>query len=250
MEMGGEKRYALLLAAKDSEYAKKVYGGYYNVFLAAFGEEGERWDLYKVIDGEFPDMNELQKYDGFVISGSPSDAYGNDCWVLKLCFLLQTLHSMKKKVLGICFGHQVLCRALGGKVGKAYTGWDVGLRKVYILKDSAPCCFVDDLGEIPTSVSIIEIHQDEVYEVPFGAEVIACSDKTGVEMFTIGDHILGIQGHPEYTKDILCNLIDRLVNMDTIEKDFGDKVKFGLQTAEPDGKCLQRICRNYLKGRY
>ena len=40
-----------------------------------------------------------------------------------------------------------------------------------------------------------------------GAEVIAFSDKTGVEMFTIGDHILGIQGHPEYTKDILNNLL-------------------------------------------
>lgn len=50
-----------------------------------------------------------------------------------------------------------------------------------------------------------------------GAEVIAFSDKTGVEMFTIGDHILGIQGHPEYSKDILNNLIDRLLNQDAIE---------------------------------
>lgn len=50
-----------------------------------------------------------------------------------------------------------------------------------------------------------------------GAEVIAFSDKTGVEMFTMGDHILGIQGHPEYTKDILNNLIDRLLNSSCIE---------------------------------
>ena len=50
-----------------------------------------------------------------------------------------------------------------------------------------------------------------------GAEVIAYSNKTGVEMFTIGDHILGIQGHPEYTKDILNNLIDRLLTNGSIE---------------------------------
>lgn len=56
-----------------------------------------------------------------------------------------------------------------------------------------------------------------MWEVPLGAEVIAFSDKTGVEMFTIGDHIMGVQGHPEYTKDILCNLIDRLLNNDAIE---------------------------------
>jgi GMP synthase-like glutamine amidotransferase len=110
-----------------------------------------------------------------------------------------------------------LCRALGGKVRKAYSGWDVGLRKVSIVKELAPCCFFDDLGEIPTSLSIIECHQDEVFEVPFGAEVIGFSDKTGVEMFAIGDHVLGIQGHPEYTNDIIHNLIDRLLNMDAIE---------------------------------
>ncbi|MFS7935617.1 putative class I glutamine amidotransferase [Helianthus anomalus] len=57
----------------------------------------------------------------------------------------------------------------------------------------------------------------QVWEVPTGAQVIAFSDKTGVEMFTIGDHILGIQGHPEYPKDILNNLIDRLLNQDSIE---------------------------------
>lgn len=249
MKVEGEKRYGLLLATKDSDYVKKVYDGYFNVYLAAFGEEGERWELFRVIDGEFPDVNELQNYDGFVVSGSPSDAYGNDYWILKLCLLLQTLDAMEKKILGICFGHQVLCRALGGKVRKAYSGWDVGLRKVSIVKELAPRCFFDDLGEIPTSLSIIECHQDEVFEVPFGAEVIGFSDKTGVEMFAIGDHVLGIQGHPEYTNDIIHNLIDRLLNMDAIEKGFADKVRFGLQTAEPDRKGWERICRNFLKGR-
>ena len=107
MKAEGGKRYAVLLATKDSDYAKKVYGGYFNVYLAAFGEEGESWDLFRVIDDEFPDVNKLQNYDGFVVSGSPSDAYGNDIWILKLCLLLQTLDAMEKKVLGICFGHQV-----------------------------------------------------------------------------------------------------------------------------------------------
>lgn len=101
------RRYALLLAARDSEYVKKVYGGYFNLFIAAFGEEGEQWDLFRVVEDDFPDMNELIHYDGFVISGSPFSAYSSDLWIIKLCFLLQTLDAMGKKVLGICFGHQV-----------------------------------------------------------------------------------------------------------------------------------------------
>ncbi|KAL4317793.1 hypothetical protein GQ457_18G004350 [Hibiscus cannabinus] len=240
----GERRYALLLAATDSEYVKRVYGGYFNVFVAAFGEEGERWDLFRVVDGEFPDMSELYKYDGFVISGSPHDAYGNEHWVLKLCFLLQTLDAMEKKVLGICFGHQILCRSLGGKVGKACSGWDIGLRKVKIV--SVPS-FMEELDEIPSSLSIIECHQDEVFEVPMGADVIAFSDKTGVEMFSVGHHILGIQGHPEYTKDILFNLIDRLLDNNSIQREFAENAKIGLEIAEPDRKSWEKICRNFLK---
>ncbi|CAL1358592.1 unnamed protein product [Linum trigynum] len=233
------KRYALLMAARDSDYVKKAYGGYFNVFFAAFGEKGERWDLFRVVDGEFPDVDDLHGYDGFVVSGSPYDAYGNDEWILELCFLLKTLDFMKKKVLGICFGHQVLCRALGGKVGKAVNGWDIGLRRVEMVED--------DLMQAPPSLSIIECHQDEVWEVPPAAKVVAVSEKTGVEMFAIGGHILGIQGHPEYTKDILFSIIDRLLNDGFIERELAEKAKSGLEVDEPDRNRWEKICRDFLK---
>lgn len=112
-----------------------------------------------------------------------------------------------------------MCRALGGKVGKAYSGWDIGVREVRMLKENFPLIsfFEDDSKEIPQALSIIECHQDEVWEVPAGAQVIAISDKTNVEMFAFGDNIMGIQGHPEYTKDILNNLIDRLLSNNSIE---------------------------------
>lgn len=112
MKVKGEqqRRYAVLLTRRDSdsEYVKKVYGGWFNLYVATYGEEGDRWDLFRVVDGEFPDMNDLINYDGFVIGGSPYDAYGNDAWIVKLCFLLHTLDAMSKKLLVICFGHQAL----------------------------------------------------------------------------------------------------------------------------------------------
>ncbi|CAN4113293.1 unnamed protein product [Withania somnifera] len=227
-----------------------MYGGYFNVFVKAFGDQEydeEKWDLFRVVDGEFPNMDELVNYEGFVVSGSPFDAYGNEHWILKLCLLLQTLYLMHKKVLGICFGHQVLCRALGGKVGKANNGWDIGLRKLNIVKDFSTHSFLSDLEEIPLALSIIECHQDEVWEVPKGAEIVAISEKTNVEMFIMDDHILGIQGHPEYTKDILFNLIDRLLSNGSIESEFAENAKSKLHKAEPDRKCLERICKKFLK---
>lgn len=104
--MGG-KKFALLLCAEDSEYVKKMYGGYFGVFLKMLAEEGEAWDLYRVACGEFPMDEKIDGYDGFVISGSCRDAHGNDAWICRLLALLKKLDDMKKKVLGICFGHQV-----------------------------------------------------------------------------------------------------------------------------------------------
>lgn len=247
------KKYALLLAAHDSEYVKKVYGGYLNVFMAAFGEEGEIWDLYRVVEGEFPDINELETYDGFIVSGSPFDAYGNEDWILELCLLLQTLDAMQKKILGICFGHQVLCRALGGKVGRSPTGWDIGLREIKIDNEeylSSQLNLENFNHEIPLSLTIIECHQDEVWEVPIDAEVVAFSDKTRVEMFTIGNHILGTQGHPEYTKDILYNIIDRLLSNGSIEEEFAVATRSKMENSEPDKDSWEKICKIFLKGRH
>ena len=67
-------------------------------------------------------------------------------------------------------------------------------------------------------------------------------------MFTIGEHIMGIQGHPEYTPDILCNLIDRLLNNDAIERGFAEEAKLTMEIAEPDRKSWEKICRSFLKG--
>lgn len=105
--MGG-KRFAVLMCAEDSEYVKKMYGGYFGVFVRMLEEEGENWEMFKVASGEFPEDHELSFYDGFVITGSCSDAHGNDTWVRDLLSLIIKLDNMNKKILGICFGHQVL----------------------------------------------------------------------------------------------------------------------------------------------
>ena len=105
--MGG-KRFAVLLCAEDSDYVKKMYGGYFGVFVRMLAEEGETWDVYRVASGEFPEDDEIELFDGFVITGSCNDAHGNDVWICKLLNLLKKLDSMNKKILGICFGHQVI----------------------------------------------------------------------------------------------------------------------------------------------
>ncbi|XP_010525777.1 PREDICTED: gamma-glutamyl peptidase 5 [Tarenaya hassleriana] len=244
-----QRRFALFLATPDSEFVKKTYGGYYNVFLSTFADEGEQWDLFRVVDGEFPGDDDLHCYDGFVISGSPHDAFADSDWILKLCSICQKLDDMKKKVLGICFGHQIICRIKGGKVGRSPGGLDMGLRNITIAKEAVkPEGYFGE--EIPTSLAIIKCHQDQVLELPETATVLASSDFCNIEMFSVGDHILCIQGHPEYNKDILFEIIDRVhLTLKLIQKEFADKAKGTMENAEADRKRWETLCKNFLKGR-
>ncbi|KAH7575537.1 hypothetical protein JRO89_XS02G0137000 [Xanthoceras sorbifolium] len=243
--MGG-KRFAILMCGEDSEYVKKKYGGYFGVFVKMLAEEGETWDVYRVVSGEFPDEDEIGSYDGYVISGSCNDAHGNDVWICRLIALLNKLDSMKTKVLGFCFGHQILGRALGGKTGRALRGWDLGVTAVHLSSSSSK---LFSSLKIPAALSIIECHRDEIRELPAKAEVIAWSDKTGIEMFRYGDHIMGIQGHPEYTKDILLSIIDRLLQRNLIVDSLAEEAKTKLEEVEPDREAWKKLCTSFLKGR-
>nr|KYP61199.1 Putative glutamine amidotransferase-like protein C13C5.04 [Cajanus cajan] len=234
------------MCAEESEYMKKAYGGYFEVFMRMLAEEGETWDVYKVLRGEFPQDHDLLLYQGYVITGSCRDAHGNDKWIHDLLTLLRNLDSINKKILGICFGHQILGRALGGKVIPSPTGWDIGVRTI-TFSPSLP--FALSSLDLPSRLPIIECHRDEVRELPVKAEVIAYSDKTGIEMFTYGDHIMGIQGHPEYSKDILLHLIDRLIQRDYIIDAIAVEARERINAMwEPDTEAWKRLCVTFLKG--
>ncbi|CAK9165167.1 unnamed protein product [Ilex paraguariensis] len=218
--MAAGKRFALLLCAKDTDYVKSNYGGYYGVFVGMLADEGETWDVYRVEGGEFPDDKAIGEYNGFVISGSCGDAHGDDVWILG--------------------------RALGGKTGRAISGWDIGVRTIHFSSSSSSKLFTS--LKLPSPLSVIECHRDEVWEVPAKAEVIAWSDKTGVEMFRYGDHIMGIQGHPEYTKDILLHLVDLLLHRNMIMDSYADEVKARVESSEPDRGAWKKLCISFLKG--
>lgn len=243
------KRFGVLLCAPDESYLKKKYGGYFTLFASLLSEPGETWDLFRVVDHQFPATEDLCNYHGFVVTGSRYDAHGNDLWILKLCNLLQTLYAMDIKVLGICFGHQVLCRALGGKIGRSLAGWDIGVRKIRV-SDKLSAKYPG--FKIPSVISIIECHQDKVYRAPLGAEIVGSSVKTNIEMFCVGDNIMGIQGHPEYTTDILFHLVDGILDKNLAEVrvflNFQEKInEDALQKKQPDRDIWQKICKSFLK---
>lgn len=105
---------------------------------------------------------------------------------------------------------QLIARVKGGKVGRARKGPELCLGNITILKDAvSPENYFGE--EVPTSLRIIKSHQDEVLVLPENAKLLAYSSMYEVEMYSIEDNFLCIQGHPEYNRDILIDILDRVL---------------------------------------
>ncbi|KAL2613058.1 hypothetical protein R1flu_024750 [Riccia fluitans] len=213
-------------------------------FRASVEKGKDTWDVYPVVEGIFPSDEDLEKYDGFVLTGSRHDAHANEPWILKLCELLQSLHEKKSRMLGICFGHQVMSRAFGGKTGRAEVGWEIGLRKVQLMDTMFTKPYAVGL---PPVIKLYTVHRDQVQELPLGGELLGLSERTGIEMFSIGDHVLAIQGHPEFTEDVVTDLIDSRLASGILKEEEAKMSRESLKEGLPDRDLLQQMCKAFLK---
>ena len=185
------KKFALLIA---SEIPRKIniYGDLGDLFYDFLYDENEIWDKYKCYEDEFPE--DLLEYDGFIITGSEFYASDNKPWIERLKHLIRELHKLKKNLLGECFGHHIIAVALGGKVGKKNADYVPGMFTLNITKDGYERFpQLEGYSELVYS----KCHTEIVTELPPEAKLIATGSDTLVEIFSIGDHILGLQGHPE-----------------------------------------------------
>lgn len=172
--------------------ALKQHGSYPEMFERLLGAEASEFQFrsYAAIDGEVP--SDPRECDAWLVTGSRHGAYERLPWMLRIEELLRKAVAAKVPVIGICFGHQLLAQALGGKVVKSDKGWGFGLHD-YQLTD-APSFG----GKRPEKVTIAAVHQDQVVEVPQGGRLIGGSDFCPNAVIAYGDTALTFQGHPEF----------------------------------------------------
>lgn len=202
------------------------FGEYPEMFARLLSEcDGDlEFKTYEVQRGELPaDVDEV---DAYLITGSKTSVYEPLQWIADTEEFLRKAHAAKKKMLGVCFGHQLLAQALGGKTVKAEQGWGLGVHH-YQLSEAAT-----DYGQAGDDFSMLVSHQDQVVENIPGAEVLASSDFCPNAMVKVEDHILSFQAHPEFTKDYsesLLKLRREVFGDDNVEKalaSLDDQVSF------------------------
>ena len=168
------------------------------------------FETYEVQRGHYP--QDIDEVDAYLITGSKTGVYEDKDWIPPLMDFVRKLHEHKKPTIGICFGHQLIAHALGGKTRKSDKGWGIGVHSYEFQETPAW------MSEPQESFSLLVSHQDQVQELPPGAKVLASSEFCPLAMLQVDDHMLTFQAHPEFTKPYSESL------MDLRREVFGDEV--------------------------
>ena len=213
------------------------FGEYPDMFIALLGQLDPALEfvVYDVEAGAYP--ADIDEVDAYLITGSKSSVYDDKPWIAELMEFVRELHSRRKKLVGICFGHQLVAQALGGKTEKSPKGWGVGLH-THRFTETPP--WHDHGG---SEFNILVSHQDQVVKNGAGARVLAGSEFCENAVCQIGDHILTFQGHPEFVAAYSREIMD--YRRDMIGEPAYSAGMASLVT-EPEGQRVARWILNFL----
>jgi GMP synthase-like glutamine amidotransferase len=166
-----------------------TFGDYPAMFRTLLADGGHDWRDYDVRRGEWPAS--VEDHQAYLVTGSACGVYDPEPWIGDLKrFLVEA--SGRAALVGVCFGHQVMAEAFGGAVIKSPKGWGIGLH-AHAVRRAAPW-----MDAVP-AYALAASHQDQVVQVPSGAEVLAGSDFCPNGMLAYaGGRAMSLQLHPEF----------------------------------------------------
>ena len=184
--------------------AAQKYQGYGAMVARVFRDAGAKdwqFDVFHTPAFEYPAT--FDSYDAVLLTGSKADSFSDEPWVVELRKRVTGLLERKKKLLGICFGHQLIAICLGAKVGRAPQGWGVG-RMSYDWHTA-------DLLPAPedNKMSLLVSHRDQVFELPENAVLLASNAHCPVAGYAVGEEVFCVQGHPEFVAEYSAFLMGR-----------------------------------------
>ena len=188
-------RLGILQADHVDTEPRARFGDYASMFVSTLGGalgQGVSFDFYDVRCGRYP--HRVDDCDGYLITGSRASAYEDEPWIVRLADFVRELDDARTTTVGICFGHQLIAGALGGRVDRAQAGWGVGVHTWKVVDDEP--WMRPRLDEF----RLLASHQDQVTVLPPGARLLASSDFCPNAAFAVGDHLFAMQGHPEFTR--------------------------------------------------
>ncbi len=202
------------------------YTQLYADLLDGHGFTFRGWD---VVDMNFPAS--IRDADGWLISGSKHGAYDNLPFIPPLEIFIRDAYAEDVPLVGICFGHQIMAQALGGRAEKFGGGWAIG-RTEY------------NFGDAPLALNAW--HQDQVTTPPPEARTIASSDFCEHAALAYRGRAYSVQPHPEFDRLEMETLLD-LRAPGLVPDKIIDNARAQLATAN-DNKAMADRIATFFKG--
>ena len=230
----------LLVCGHVHPAAQSIGGDYPELFDALFAPLGVEVIAYSVDQGCLPAT--IQECDGWVTSPSRNSVNDGEPWIAGLEAFVGELVRAEHPFAGICFGHQLLARALGGSVSRAPGGWGVGVQRYDVVEHR----WWMDPPPTNAGFRLVASHEDQVTALPPGGVVLASSASCPVAAFEVGDRAIGLQPHPEFDGEISARLLD--LRADIIGADIVTAARDTLSEV-PDRELVARWIVRFLRGR-
>ncbi len=146
---------------------------------------------------------------GVVVTGSHAMVTDALPWSVRLESWIPELVDAEVPFFGICYGHQLLARAMGGQVGYHRRGREIGTVEIQLLET----CHNDPLFRpLPSCIAAHVVHAQTVLELPADAVRLASNDFELTHAFRVGPSAWGVQFHPEYDAAIMRSYIEQLAD--------------------------------------
>ncbi|CAH0020393.1 unnamed protein product [Clonostachys rhizophaga] len=187
----------------------------------------------------FGELPEPENVDAILLTGSKHNAYEDQPWIIRIVDYVGRLYEKHNvRIIGICFGHQIIARALGAEVRKNTGIWEVSVDLIELSPEGRKIYGVEHLA-------LHQMHQDIVVGLPKGAMNIGSSPVCEVQGLHIPRRVFSLQAHPEFSESIML----RLLKLRHDQKIFSDALyKSGIERASRhhDGLLVARAIWKFL----
>jgi GMP synthase-like glutamine amidotransferase len=206
-------------------------GDYPDMFARLLAGHGFTFKAYRVVEMQFP--KDVHDADGWLLTGSRHGAYEDLPFIPPLEAFIREAYAQAVPLVGVCFGHQIIAQALGGKVEKFKDGWAVGATDY------------DFGGE---TLTLNAWHRDQVTQVPPDAEVVATNGFCANAALVYNDRAFTVQAHPEFRPEFVDGLM-KTRGRGVVPDDLMARAANRLDVPLNDGAIATRIAKFFKQPR-